>query len=597
MKTKDIMTLMNDVQKKDFQIARSLILLIVLYAAIALLSGVFGVFYTSGIWITWASLSILFYIKKIVIFSRPSQELISYTLIALAFSLLIAIYTVPTIFSGRDQGSLSAAAMQLSNTHHLITHTPESTVFFNIYGYGKALNFPGFFYTADGGLLTQFPLPYITYIAGFFGIFGIYGFVVANFTLLSTFIISITLFARNFINTKYTFVFLTLFLSSFCISWFAKFTLSENITSMLLWSTALLFVMLKKNPEKTTYFTFFITLSLILFSRLEGLWFFAIFTFLTFRSNTIRTFLRKDIWWYVIFPFTVLFTIGCVVFTMNVPFITTIANVFLNTTVADGKIGSESFLEKFSYLVSVYGLYGLIGPLIFTAGLSAIAMRYKKYRRYLLPITVTLPLFSYYLFPHISSDHPWMLRRFTFALLPATLLVSTFFIAAIPRRWSHMRPVLQYTIITILLLANIPAFATFITYAENTTLKNQIHNLSTLFSDNDLILIDKNVTGNGWSMITSPLRSLENKHAVYFFNTSDYEKIDVSKFKRVFLITPNTNKEFYETALHTHIDYTGKFIFTSEQLQLENSKTIPTQYPKKDTYIIRCTIYELNNLE
>lgn len=582
---------MNKVKKDDFYFVRSLILMVVSYAAIALLSGVFGVFYPSGVWSAWFLLVVLLYIKKVIVFPRPSQELTSHILIALAFSLIIAFFTVPTIFSGRDQGSLSEAAMQLSHNHHLISHSPESDAFFEIYGRGKALNFPGFFYIADGGLLTQFPLPYITYLAGFFGAFAVNGLIFANIILLTIFIVSATLIARYYVSTKHTFVFLILLLSSFAIGWFAKFTLSENIASMLLWSTTLLYIGLKKHPEKVTYFTFFISLSLLLFSRLEGIWFFAIFILLALRNKTIRDFLKKDLWWHIIFPLTTLFTISCVVAVMNLPFITTMAGVFFDTT-SSSEATSTNLLEKISYLFSVYTIYGLLGPLILTVGLSTVALRYKKYRFFLLPIAVTLPLFSYYLFPHISSDHPWMLRRFVFALLPATILMSTFFIALIPHRWPQKK-LLQYTLITTLFLMNIPAFATFITYAENTDLRAQIHDISLHFSDNDLILIDKDAAGSGWSMITNPMRSLDEKHAVYFFNTFDFEKIDTSNFAHIYLITPNENSNFYKKDLGEHMRYVDKYTITNNQLQIEKDRTLFPRFPEKNTYTVRGTIYEL----
>ena len=581
---------MENIQRQDLYVVRSLILMVVLYAAIALLSGVLGVFYTSGIWITWTILCTFFVFKKIIVFPRPSNELVSYILIALSFSLVIAFFTVPTIFSGRDQGSLSEAAMQLSISHDLISYSPESTTFFDIYGRGKALNFPGFFYTADGGLLTQFPLPYITYLSGFFGIFGTNGLIIANTLLLTIFIISITCIARVFLSKRYTFTFLSLLLSSFAIGWFAKSTLSENLASMLLWSTLLLYIMLKYDKTKTTYFTFLIALSLLLFSRIEGIWFFAIFTFLILQNSTTRTFLKKDIWWHILFPLTTLFTISCIVFVMNIPFIYTMATVFFDTTSSSAT--AATFFNKTIYLFSVYGIYGLLGPLLVTGALCAVAIKYKKYRVFLLPMIITLPLFTYYLFPHISGDHPWMLRRFVFALLPTTILLSIFFIRSIPKRWVFHK-LFKSSIFIALLLTNIPAFATFIAYAENATLHDQVHHFSQQFTENDLILIDKDVAGNGWSMITNPLRSLENKHAVYFFNPEDYAKIDVSKFEHVYLVTPNSKKEFYRNTLSEHMHYVNKYHFTLSQLSLSRNKIVPQFFPQKQTYAVRGTIYEL----
>lgn len=582
----------NNTKKADLYNIRSLIVMVVSFAAITLIFGVFGIFYTPLIWILWASSCAFFTVTKVITFSRPSRECIFYALISVFFSLVIAFFTVPTIFSGRDQGAIAQAAMQLATTHGLIAHSPESTVFFDIYGTGKALNFPGFFYTADGGLLTQFPLPYITYLAGFFGMFGVAGLIAANSILLTLFVLSITYVARTYLTHKYTIIFLLLLLSSFAIGWFAKFTLSENLASALLWSSIFLYIILKKIPSKTTYFTLIITLSLLLFSRIEGVWFFGIFLFLIIRDKKIRTFLAKDLWWRCAFPLATLFTVACVVTVMNTPFIQTMLSVFVQSVGPDATAETETLTEKITNLFSIYTIYGLFGPLFVTVCMSIAAVRYKKLRPMLLPVAITLPLFAYYLFPHISGDHPWMLRRFVFALIPTTILVSTFFVSIIPQK-KIIHTSLTYIIICALFFANIPAFTLFITYAENSTLQKQIRFFSQRFSQNDLILVDKNVAGNGWSMITGPLRSLENKHAVYFFNPYDYFALNTDQFDHVYLITANENIEHYTEILSEYMYYKQNYTFIVDQLQLEKIKNTPRIFPMKENRIIYSTIYEL----
>jgi hypothetical protein len=584
---------MEKLKKNDILLVRSLILMIVTYSAIALLFGVLGVFFVWYMWASWILICILLYLKKILVFPRPSQEMIFYMLIAATFSLLVAFFTVPTIFGGRDQGALAHAAIQLAKNHHLISHSTESATFFDVYGYGQALNFPGFFYTPDGGLLTQFPLPYITFLAGFFALFDVAGLTVANSILLISFIISITCVARYYLSQKMTILFLGLLLTSFSIGWFAKFTLSENLASALLWSAVFLYLSLKKDPSRVTYVTLFITVSILLFSRLEGIWFGVIFAFLIIKNTATRAFLAKDPWWHLIFPLTVLFTIGCVVAIMSMPFIITMTRVFFDTTTASPSAShTPFFIDTFSSLANIYMAYGLLIPLILTAIFSVCALRYKKMRPYLFPIVIMLPLFSYYLFPHISDDHPWMLRRFVFALLPTTILISTFLISLIPHKWSYRR-LMQTIIVTIIILTNIPAFFTFFTYAENHELDKQLSEFAQQFNENDLVLVDKNAAGSGWSMIDYPLRSLHNVSTVYFFNPKDIEQIDTSKFDHIYLVTPNTKKAHYEKELSRYIHYANKYIFIAEQLSIEKDPSFPIVFPHKEKKVIRGTIYEL----
>jgi hypothetical protein len=578
---------MKEILKTDKSLIQSIILIVVLYAGISLLSAVFGIFYPIFIWTVWFLICIFLYIKNIITFTKPSNEFLIYIFIAIGFSLLIAFFTVPTIFSGRDQGSLSEAAMRLSQNHTLIQHTSESDIFFDIYGPGKALNFPGFFYTQDGGLLTQFPLPYTAFISGFYGVFGVNGLIISNVVLLFTFIISITAVARYYMSKRYTLVFLLILLSSFSIGWFAKFTLSENIAGALLWSAFALFLFLKTDLNLKTYFTLFLTVSILLFARIEGIWFFVIFSFLIFHNKHIWNFLRKDLWWRVVFPLTVLFAISLSVAIMNTPFIISIIKAGTSSNSPDS---TTLFMDKITYLFSIYSLYGLLLPLSITVIAIVFAIIYKRYRKILLPLLIVLPLMLYYFFPNISSDHPWMLRRFVFALLPTTLLISVAFLSYL-RSDNIIKKGFKYTMLVLLFITNLFAFTTFITYAENKTLSTQVSDFSQKFNDNDLLLIDKEVAGNGWSMITNPLRSLCDKHAVYFFNPNDYTKLDTSSFDKVYLIIPDKNQLRYISAIGDKMKYNGKYTFEVNQLEeVEDTMT----FPLKKNKIIHVMIYELN---
>ncbi len=570
---------------------RSIILMVVLYAWITVLAAILGIFYPLAIVGIWLASCIALYTKKALPFPRPSHHLITYMVIATSFTFLIAFVTVPTIFAGRDQGSLATAAIQLAQDHVLISHSPESTAFFDIYGRGKALNFPGFHYLPDGSLLTQFPLPYITFISGFFGLCGVCGFIVANSTLLFLFILSTICTARTFLNSKHTYIFIVLFLSSFVVGWFGKFTLSENIAGTLLWSGIFLLLALRTQTNPATYNTFLLTITLLLFTRIEGIWFFAILFYLARRTPTLRAFLSQDLWQRIFLPAAILFSVAFTITIMNQPFITTMAHALMDTATDSSTLPME-IAKKYHYLAYVYGIYGLLTPLLFTLCTMIFALRYKKYRPITLICIIVAPLFLYYFYPQISSDHPWMLRRFVFALVPATILISVFGITQI-RTDIFYKKALVWASFFILFVCNIPAFFTYLTYAENTTLLTQVHELSRIFGPNDLILVDKNVAGNGWSMITTPLRSLDNKHAVYFFNPHDLDKIDRSPFDRTFLITPTENTERYLTVFGNRMQHISQYALTIEQLHVATDKKIPQFFPAKDVSTVSGLIYEI----
>jgi len=78
--------------------------------------------------------------------SRNSRELPAVFLAAAIISGFFSFYVTPTVFSGRDQGSFSQAAIRLAENRKLEFSDPASREFFKIYGPGKALNYPGFYY-------------------------------------------------------------------------------------------------------------------------------------------------------------------------------------------------------------------------------------------------------------------------------------------------------------------------------------------------------------------------------------------------------------------------------------------------------------------
>ncbi len=599
--------LLKTAQKTDRTLFRTLTIMLLTFLWTAYLLTLMSIFYASALWTIWLAINTFLFYKKILTFPKPSRELKLYILITLIFCSLIAVFTEPTIFAGRDQGSIAEAALRLEQNHQLTFQTPISQSFFEIYktedtkfyGHGKALNFPGFHYLADGSLITQFPLPYISFLAGFTGILNLNGFIVANFILTFFFILALGILVRYLLTHEYAIIFLILLTTSFSISFFAKLTLSENLAGALIWISAVLFLRAKDYVNNKNYFAFFLTISILPFIRIEGIWFFAIFLFIFFKNKERRKFINKDIWHKLIMPLTILFCIGIASFIVNTPFYVTMVKVFLkaidpilNLFKLSQSINdpASNSTNKYNFLIDVYTLYGLFFPLVLTSLMSFKATLNKNYRFLLLPIGITLPLFIYYLSPQITLDHPWMLRRFSFALLPATLIISVVFIATI-----HKNKFLftKYVLIFILLITNLSSSALFFTYRENIGLQEQVHEFAKQFNENDLILIDKNAAGNNWSMITTPLNLLENKNAVYFFNPKDLAKLNTEKFERVFLVTPDENEEIYKATLQSQMSYYNDYTFTTNQLQIPEKQAMPVILPKNENLKITGKIYEL----
>ncbi|MFZ2193140.1 MAG: hypothetical protein WAV31_02765 [Candidatus Moraniibacteriota bacterium] len=525
------------------------------------------------------------------------KNLKSPSILIAAFIILLAISilsqtTEPTVFSGRDQGSFSEAAIRLSQNHKLSFETTASQEFFKIYGPGTALNFPGFNYTQNGQLTTQFSLGYTAWLATFYSLFGLTGFVIANSITLFLFLFSLFLLTKINSNSKTGFLAIFILLSSFVFSWLFKFTLSENLALGIIWFGILelnLFLKLKKE----IYFLGAMTSFLILaFTRIEAwgmlLMLLLVFFILKKTNKTVasKALLKKIIW--LIGGFAIIF----------------IANIYVNNQFylaslkglirSFSSTGSSSVLfSTTNYLIKIFSIYNII-PFFFIGVIGIVYFLIKKRYLLLMPCFIILPTFIYLSHPGISLDHPWMLRRFAFTLIPGAIFYSALIINHIfTRKFSF------YLFSLILIGTNLVVALPYFDFKENKNLLTQIKPLSENFSSTDLVLVDRLASGDGWSMISGPLSFLYGKQAVYFFNPKDLAKIDTSKFSNVFLIIPNKNLPFYEKddflkMFTAQKDYTIKRSYL-DTFDPEKVKNISLKLPQKTETITEGKIYLLNN--
>lgn len=498
-----------------------------------------GLFY---LWIIIAYLAIgltalLYYIFNKNKALKISAEFIWSSIIFILIVVIFSLFVTPTIFSGRDQGSISEAAIRLSQNHQLEFFTPASSEFFKIYGPGKALNFPGFHYTQSGNLNSQFPLPYISWLAIFYSIFGLSGLIIANAILFFLFLTAFYLLLRLFLNMPSSILTTALLITFFPFFWFFKFTLSENIALALAWIGILHIILFIKN-ERYLYFAItFFSFGLLAFARIEGFALLATSLIVIMADKGARKFVLSDKLRHIYIPGVFLFSLFIISFVANFPFLREMGRVLLKSqtlSVSNGELLSihDVFL---AYAIVHFVFLGIVG-IVYLA-------KNKKYPE-VVPFLITIPIFIYLLNPHISSDHPWMLRRFVFAIFPALILYSALLIFY----WLKKRIHVSYGLMLFLILINLPLFVKYFSFSENKYLLQQTETLSHKFSDNDLVLIDRLASGDGWSMISGPMNFLYNKNAVYFFNPKDLNKINLEKFDKIYLVTSDQNIDFYKNS-------------------------------------------------
>ncbi|MDD3498012.1 MAG: hypothetical protein PHH24_00710 [Candidatus Moranbacteria bacterium] len=580
------------------------------------------------------ALGIRFFLKPLLKSSRTFVIVnLSLFIIVTAFS----VYVNPTVFSGRDQGSISEAAIRLSQNNQLEFSNPVSRDFFEINsaprdkmagcikekgltekdnrslkekldGFychadasGKALNFPGFFYTPDGNLSTQFPLVYISWLSFFYSFLGLAGFIIANAILLYIFLLSIFLISFSLAKPlgKKEALFasiatLSIVATSFSFFWFAKFTLTENMALALLWIGILQMIYLTGSKVESFYknaitlLVLFMSFGLLVFTRIEGLAFFVAMIFiLLLHKNTARYFRINFL--KIILPAIALLVFF---FAWNL-----VADVYFYKAIIKAlakdfsgnaaKITGDYAISSLN-LFKIFALYGILAPLLL--GFVSVIYFFKK-RDYvkLVPFFIALPSFIYILNPQITPDHPWMLRRFVFAVLPAAILYSPLLLCAFFKKPAQA---LYYKIILLfIIILNLPAAIYFFSYVPGMNLMEDTRNISQNFTENDLILVDQKSGGNSQEMIAAPMNFLFEKNAVYFFNPDDLKRLNTQKYEKIYLITPKSNVKYYKES------YLGdKLISVNSYSFVTNALIDPPKdfsFPKKENIHVKGEIFEI----
>ncbi|KKP79657.1 MAG: hypothetical protein A2271_03210 [Candidatus Moranbacteria bacterium RIFOXYA12_FULL_35_19] len=567
------------------------ILLILGLLWLSLILALLGIFYSAILWvyIFSASLFLIYLIWKNFRQIKIAKNEIFFLALTLTLIAVFSFFSSPTIFSGRDQGSLSESAVQLTKNHKLQFSFPAEEEFFRLYGPGQALNFPGFSYTQTGQLITHFPLGYIVWLALFFSFFGLSGMIIANGFSFFIFSCAFYLLAKRFLSPFSAFLAWLLSATVFTSFWFFKFTLSENLALALVWLGIYFFILFWDNPKKSSFAIFLLTFGFLIFTRIEGLAFFAvtlILFFLNFKHHiSFKKVLDKKIilLFFVIIAFYILNVFIDRQFFLSIakaitkPFLVSSNNSFLP---------SNPFVSLWQ-IIKIFHFYGLL--IFFFFGLAGfVSSLQEKKIRLLIPFLIILPAFLYIIYPNISSDHPWMLRRFMFAIIPASILYSVIFLEKIFRK-----KIILGAFLFSLLIANSVMLFFYLSIVPNQNLLAQIEKISHNFKKTDLILVDQKATGDNWTMMSGPMSFLYDLQAVYFFNPSDIDKIDRAKFSAVYFIIPNDNLDFYsQNDLLSKLTPVENYFIENKTLSVLNSKE-KMQPPSIEAKLVFGKIYLL----
>lgn len=562
-----------------------------------------GYFYAGIAWGATILLGIfmckLAYQHRVIL--KISFEMWIATIVFLLMAGTFAFISTPTVFSGRDQGAISEAAIRLSQNHSFSFSTPASQEFFKLHEKGRAQNFPGFYYTAKGQLVTQFPLVYISWLALFFTFFGTSGFMLANAVLMYFFLMSFYLLVRLFLENRSSIPSMLFVATSFIFMWFSRFTLSENMALPLLWISILSLMLLVQYQRMLFYGVFLSSIFLLSFTRIEGLAFLICSFIILFSFRDTRYFIKEKFFKRFFLPVFIFIGIFAVNAIIDANFYREIVKALLPSV----KLPQAQYLGNLKnatlpnyYAFKVFALYGMLGFFILAA-LSLAIYFWKKEFYKLVPFFLVLPTFLYLFDSNISPDHPWMLRRFMFSLAPLAILYSGLLIGdwleKNPReKYAYHLKVSAFALTLILVIENLPAFFNFISFVENDGLLEQTQLLSERFTGSDLILIDQKVTTDGWSMIAGPMSSLYGKNAVYFFNNQDLSKLNLKPFENVYLIAPDEQVGYYMTStIGKRLTEDGEYSLNFPKLNREQNPLEKVDFPEKINVQVKGKIFKV----
>jgi len=538
-------------EKKIIQLGY-LLVLIILFATIA---GIFGqfIFFVKALpflLLFYLIISVLLLILKTKNFSfRKFISVYRYDLLVflflIIFCLINASFYHETINGGRDDGVYSMNAVYLSkygtNSSHFLPQVE------------KLLEKPG---------NLQFLPGYHSYLAIFMYYFGLKNMLMFGNALLYLFSITcIYLVGKNLYGRKIAFISTLFFITNFVSLWFSRRTNNENLGLFLFWFIVLLFIYIIKN-KNFKYFIFLIpTLITIFFVRGESLMLIIPVLFLIliifiknrFKISTKGLNIKK--------VFSLLFITNLVVvlvsmysfgfyyknnqiyFEENAKSIKGVTTEIISriglTAIRDLKLATDAYnysspvIQDFTvhaprYVFDVLKAYFLIQFLF----LGLISIRKINFNLITI-IALSAPYFVFLIYPAISLDNPWMMRKYWITFIPFVYILFGFFL-----KNNHFGKRIKILTIFLLFVIQLSLSLPVIAFAENRGLIDSLEKLVKKMPNADLVITSKS-TNAGWYYpiwiyygIPSQMQYF-NKN---FQNKQNFENM-ISKFNNVFLLT------------------------------------------------------------
>lgn len=527
-------------------------------------------------------------------------------------------FSPPPYFSGRDEGSYANAAIQIAKNGSVFS-SPEILGILNQEGAAhQSLNFPGFV-ISQNRLLSQFSPAYSVFLALFYKLTdSVFLWSLANGLLILGGALPFYFILRYFLPRFLAFSGFLILFSHFLFIWFPRFTLSENLTFCLLWNLIffiLIFYFTEDSFIRKNLILPLVSLSVLLpLTRPEGIWLVLAFAFLAFLfrrrfSKEIFDFGLKNLL-SLVFGFSGAFLTIYVLF-LEFPVYKRLFKDWIKWNKSEvfyenlktGQLTFDNFfgaisssfpsLTKFVYLVQVewkYGIlfFGFFGLLALFILIFRSKQRFfnKKEERFLkILLFLISPFFISFVSPQISGDHPWMLRRFLVAVLPAGILLAIFIIYRLGKKMPQKMSFLVPIFLGLLFLPSFEASSSFLTIKTGDGRNEALEKLGEFFKKEDFVFLHRESSGDGWQMFSGPLMSVYSLNSAYIFlpdNVTQNKKNILERWyqgKRSYVVLPEGAYD-YEHKLKKTFNLTleKEISFTNDQLKIETG-VFETKFP------------------
>lgn len=541
--------------------------------------------------------------------------------------LVLLVFAPYPAFSGRDEGSYANAAVYLAKFHNINFHLPLLDHFKAEGLAHQSLNFPGFVIT-NGNLTSQFSPAYYTFLATFYSLTGSVGsFILANGLLVLGGMIGFYLLLRLFsLRWVATAGFLAL-LFNFLFLWVPRYTFSENMAFFLFPNLVYFICLFRKTKALNYLYPVIAILVLFPLTRPEG-WWLLIATIILFaywykkgifilpKISPIKTTLAL-LGGVLLFAYTsyTQFPVYKRLIRDWIKWPATSANYL---DVAHGNVSFGNIKQivsaffpntlKFLYFLRVEWNYGV---LIFGLIATITLIIYIFYRNksvfsekadYLIGFLAFLsfPFFGAFISPQISADHPWMLRRFFFVILPCGILASIVLISVISEKVNEkVKSVAAPILLALLVVPSLFASVYFVFGKTDTGREEVIEKIASGYAQDDYLFFTRESSGDGWHMWADPLSSIFGLNSVYVYspdNIIENKQLISDRFlenRKSYLIIPG-NAFDYEHKLSKTFNLVLDKEITFANLQYQNqSGAYNADFPQLERKIYTTKVYLL----